>query len=82
MKMHVPEFARLSDAVTLVLGLNPGEMTLDGTNCYLVGTGRSRILIDTGQGVDRFLPHLRDCLTRTGVSEISLILITHRYRAV
>ncbi|KAI8619400.1 putative metallo-beta-lactamase domain protein [Chytriomyces sp. MP71] len=76
--VRLPNAAALSSLVTAVLGLNPGKMTLQGSNIYLVGAGKRRILVDSGQGVPEFLPLLRTVLTSNDAS-ISDILITHRH---
>ena len=70
---------QLSPLVIRVLGQNPGKFTLAGTNTYLVGTGRSRILIDTGEGRPTFVGILKKAMDEAGCDDLAMILLTHRH---
>ncbi|KAK2024888.1 Metallo-hydrolase/oxidoreductase [Colletotrichum zoysiae] len=67
---------RISPRVVRFLGGNPGDMTLQGTNTYLVGTGKSRILIDTGAGHPSWIVNIAGYLDDHDIS-ISQVLLTH-----
>lgn len=74
--LQLPDIDVWSDRVTVALGQNPNPFTGPGTNTYLVGTGRERILLDTGQGVPEYLPVLEQALNRCGC-RIQEIVLTH-----
>ncbi|TFH25395.1 MAG: beta-lactamase-like protein 2 [Myxococcales bacterium] len=76
--MTMTEIDSWSERVSVVLGLNPGPFTGPGTNTYLVGTGRKRILLDTGQGVPEYIAQLERGLTDTpGGDTLQEIVLTH-----
>jgi len=74
-----PTTATPSELVGRVLGLNPGMMTGPGTNTYLVGRRRP-ILIDTGAGVEGYVPLFEQYLKHRGWRAPERIVLTHRHR--
>jgi glyoxylase-like metal-dependent hydrolase (beta-lactamase superfamily II) len=75
--LSLPDVDEWSERVVVALGQNPGVFTGPGTNTYLVGTGRERLLLDTGQGLPAYLPVLEQALARAGGARIGEIVLTH-----
>ncbi|KAK8009833.1 metallo-beta-lactamase superfamily protein [Apiospora arundinis] len=72
----LPPVEQVSPRVVRILGGNAGPMRLQGTNTYLVGTGKSRILIDAGQGLKFWIDNLRQLADELDIT-ISHVLLTH-----
>ncbi|KAK3906243.1 beta-lactamase-like protein [Staphylotrichum tortipilum] len=72
----LPEVTRLSPSCIRILAGNPGRFTLQGTNTYLLGSGSSRLLIDTGEGRPSWISALHRVLQDEGAS-LAATLITH-----
>lgn len=75
--LQMPDVDRWSPRVVVALGQNPGLFSGPGTNTYLVGTGRVRILLDTGQGVHEYIPVLERAMEETGCKALQEIVCTH-----
>ncbi|XP_017852415.1 beta-lactamase-like protein 2 homolog isoform X2 [Drosophila busckii] len=73
----IPPVTRLTSNIIRILGCNPSPMTLQGTNTYLLGNGKKRILIDTGdENVPQYIEHLRGVLNEEKAA-IGTIILTH-----
>ncbi|KAL9098424.1 MAG: hypothetical protein Q9163_005911 [Psora crenata] len=73
---HLPDIEKLSPRVIRILGGNPSRFCLQGTNTYLIGTGSSRILIDTGEGKP-FWPCALSSVLKSEGAVVSHVLLTH-----
>jgi ribonuclease/clavin/mitogillin len=74
--VSLPEVERLSPAVIRILGGNPGKFTLQGTNTYLLGTGKRRILIDTGEGRPAWRVLMETTLRQENAT-VEAVLLSH-----
>lgn len=72
----LPAVERLSPRVIRILAGNAGKFTLQGTNTYLIGTGRRRILLDTGEGRPVWLASLKATLEQENAT-VSTALLSH-----
>lgn len=75
--LRMPEVTPWSPRVVTALGMNPSLFTGPGTNTCLVGTGRRRILLDTGQGVPAYLPVLERAMASVRCDALQEIVLTH-----
>ncbi|RDW90677.1 metallo-beta-lactamase type thioesterase nscB [Aspergillus mulundensis] len=73
---NLPVVTDITKRVIRILGGNAGPMRLQGTNTYLVGTGRSRILVDTGQGMPSWIRDITKVLEERDI-DVSHVLLTH-----
>ncbi|MBI5504044.1 MAG: beta-lactamase-like protein 2 [Deltaproteobacteria bacterium] len=76
----MPDKARWSERVAVVLGLNPGVFTGPGTNTFVIGTGPRRLLLDSGQGASGYDDLLGRALREDCEgAELERIVLTHAH---
>ncbi|KAK4611864.1 Atrochrysone carboxyl ACP thioesterase [Fulvia fulva] len=73
---ELPDVEQLTPRVLRILGQNPGKFTFQGTNTYVIGTGRQRLIIDTGGGEADWASLINDTLKARGIT-IARVLLTH-----
>lgn len=73
----IPPVTKISPRLIRILGCNPSPMTLQGTNTYLIGSGKRRILLDTGdENVPEYIGHLKQVISDERIL-INDIIISH-----
>ena len=75
--MKMPDVDVWSERVTVALGQNPSIFTGPGTNTYLVGTGRARLLSTRARARPRTSRVLERAMERAGCEGIQEIVLTH-----
>jgi len=81
LERRVPQknYIILSPSITLIPGGNPGLFTLQGTNVFIVGKGKRRVMIDAGdiRSASNELVALRNFLNDFDVIiDVSMLLST------
>lgn len=74
----LPDVESVSPRVWRVLGQNPGQATLQGTNTYIVGRGAKRVLIDTSDGNSHWWPLVEQVLTSES-AYVDKVVLTHAH---
>jgi endoribonuclease LACTB2 len=73
-------YQKLRDFIYHIPGENPSQFTLCGTNCFVVGRGPKRVMIEAGDYPERntlFLENFGRFLTDFKGVSIDRIFITH-----
>ncbi|EME79057.1 uncharacterized protein MYCFIDRAFT_190111 [Pseudocercospora fijiensis CIRAD86] len=73
---QIPAVEQLTPRVLRVLGQNAGKFTLQGTNTFIVGKGRDRIIVDTSGGEEEWIELIQETLLDRGIN-ITHVLLTH-----
>ncbi len=70
----------VSQRARCVLAPNPGPMTLEGTNTWVLGEPGARrvVVVDPGPGIEEHLLAVRADVLQTG-RRVGLVLLTHRH---
>uniref|UniRef100_A0A023EPT1 Beta-lactamase-like protein 2 homolog n=1 Tax=Aedes albopictus TaxID=7160 RepID=A0A023EPT1_AEDAL len=73
----IAPITKISPRLIRVLGCNPGPMTLQGTNTYIIGTGKRRILLDASdENVPEYIGHLKKVISDERIL-INDIIVSH-----
>lgn len=73
----IAPITKISPRLIRILGCNPGPMTLQGTNTYIIGTGKRRILLDAGdENVPEYIRHLKKVISDERIL-INDIIVSH-----
>ena len=74
-RLRGPDSEAVSPLATLVRAPNPGPMTLDGTNSYVLRhpTSQGVIVVDPGPSIAEHLEHL------AAFGTVELVLLTHHH---
>merc|ERR1712072_1221660 len=77
----LPDVAKLAPGLVRVLGQNPSDFTLQGTNLYLLEKSPGHaVLLDTGSGRGEVPALVKQAMTLLDVQSIACFVLTHHHR--